>query len=111
MNGNLLSEINGKSVIVRDFTIEHDGEMLAVKMTCISENQNACFVMFENVSDLKLSAIFYPFQICGFEIVDCSARGYQKDVRFYVNDYEEGCISFYCEKFEIFDIANNIDSV
>ena len=57
----------------------------------------------ENVSKLKMSDISYPFQICGFEILDYSSRGYQKDSRFFVNDYEDGKLSFFCENFEIFN--------
>ncbi len=98
----LLSEINGKSIIVYDFSIEHNDEKLAVKMSCISEDQNTYDIVFKNVSKLKLSEISYPFQICGFEILDYSSRGYQKDVRFFANDYEDGKFSFYCENFEIF---------
>lgn len=103
MNNKLLPKIGGKSTIVHNFTIEHTDTTLAVKMTCVSEDQNAYFIVFENVSKLKLSEISYPFQICGFEILDYSSRGYQKGIRFYVNDYEDGKISFYCEKFEIFN--------
>ena len=50
-----------------------------------------------------MSDISYPFQICGFEILDYSSRGYQKDSRFFVNDYEDGKLSFFCENFEIFN--------
>ena len=59
--------------------------------------------MFENVSKLRMADISYPFRICGFEILDYSSRGYQKDLRFFVNDYEDGKLSFYCENFEIFN--------
>ena len=41
--------------------------------------------------------------ICGFEILDYSSRGYKKDSRFFVNDYEEGKLSFFCENFEVFN--------
>ena len=72
-------------------------------MSCISEDQNTYYIVFENVSKLELSEISYPFQISGFEILDYSSRGYQKDTRFFVNDYEDGTLSFFCENFEIFD--------
>ena len=49
-----------------------------------------------------MSDISYPFQICGFEILDYSSHGYQKDSRFFVNGYEDGKLSFFCENFEIF---------
>ena len=103
MNNNIFSEINGKSIIIRDFEIEHNDGVLYIKMTCISKDQNAYFIVFENVSKVKLSEISYPFQICGFEILDYSSRGYQGDSRFFVNDYEDGKLSFFCENFEIFN--------
>lgn len=103
MNENLFSEIDGKSMIVCDFSIAYYEKTLAVKMSCIAEDHNTYFVVFENVSKLKLSEVSYPFRVRGFEILDYSSRGYQKDTLFYVNDYEDGKISFYCENFEIFN--------
>ena len=103
MSNNLFSKIDGKSIIVGNFQIENYNENLRIKITCISEDKNAYFIVFENVSKLKMSDISYPFQICGFEILDYSSRGYQKDSRFFVNDYEDGKLSFFCENFEIFN--------
>ena len=103
MDNDLFSKVNGKSIVVYDFQIENDNEKLHIKITCISENQNAYFIVFENVSKLKMSDISYPFQICGFEILDYISRGYQNDSRFFVNDYEEGKLSFFCENFEVFN--------
>ena len=94
MSNNLFSKVDGKSIIVGDFQIENYNENLHIKITCISEDKNAYFIVFENVSKLKMSDISYPFQICGFEILDYSSRGYQKDSRFFVNDYEDGKLSF-----------------
>lgn len=103
MNSNFFSKVDGKSIIVYDFEITHNDDSLCIKMSCISEDQNAYFIVFENISKLKLSDISYPFQICGFEILDYNSRGYQSDSRFFVNDYEDGTLSFFCEKFEIFN--------
>ena len=103
MKNNLFSDINGKSIVINDFQIENYDEKLHIKITCISEDQNTYLIIFENVSMLKLSDISYPFQIGGFEILDYSSRGYQKDSRFFVNDYEDGTLSFFCENFEIFE--------
>ena len=103
MNSNLFSKVDGKSIMACDFEITHNEDSLCVKMSCVAEDQNAYFIVFENVSKLKLSDISYPFQICGCEILDYSSRGYQGDSRFFVNDYEDGKLSFFCEKFEIFN--------
>ncbi len=101
MNGNLFSKVDGKSIIVDNFEIGHNDGTLYIKMTCIFEDRDAYFIVFENVSKLKLLDISYPFQICGFEILDYSSRGYQEDSRFFVNDYEDGKLSFFYENFEI----------
>ena len=101
MDQSLVSQIDGKSIAVHDFTIETAGEALTVRMSCADEEQNSYLILFRNVSKLKLSEISYPFTVCGFEILDYQARGYQKDSRFFVNDYEDGTLSFYCENFEI----------
>ena len=103
MDNNLISKVDGKSMIVCGFEIFSDNDSLCVKMSCVSEDQNTYFIVFENVSKLKLSDISYPFQIGGFEILDYSTRDYQNDTRFFVNDYEDGTLSFFCEKFEIFN--------
>ena len=104
MDNDLFSKVNGKSIVVDDFQIENDNEKLHIKITCISEDQTDYGIVFENVSGLKLSDISYPFQICGFEILDYTSRGYKKDSRFFVNDYEDGKLSFFCEKFEISNV-------
>ena len=101
MDQSLVSQIDGKSIGVHHFTIETDGEVLTVRISCADEEQNSYLILFRNVSKLKLSEISYPFTVCGFEILDYQARGYQKDSRFFVNDYEDGTLSFYCENFEI----------
>ena len=103
MSNNLFSKVDGKAIVIDDFQIEKQDEKLHIKMTFNSEDQNAYFVVFENISKLNLSEISYPFQICGFEILDYSSRGYQKDCRFFVGDYEDGKLSFFCENFEIFN--------
>ncbi len=98
----IFSEINGKDIIVQAFGIEHYDGTLIAKMKCVVEDEKLYLIVFQNVSKIRMTGILYPFQICGFEIVDYSSRGYQSDCRFFVNDYEDGAISFYCESFEIY---------
>ncbi len=67
------------------------------------DNMEFCCI-FHNASFIKLSAVNSDFDIVGFEIIDNSLRGWERVKRFYVNDYEEDTISFYCESFEISNI-------
>ena len=46
----LSSDIDGESIVICDFSIEHYDEKLSVKMSCISEDQNTYYIVFENVS-------------------------------------------------------------
>ena len=103
MSNNLFSKVDGKAIVIDDFQIEKQDEKLHIKMSCISEDQNAYFIVFENVSMLKLLDISYPFQICGFEIQDNISRGFDNASRYFVNDYEDGELSFYCEAFDIIE--------
>ncbi len=100
---NLISEIQGKSVFIQSFCVEYAENSLVAKMQLIGENKKSYYAVFQNASVIKLSHISYPFQISCFEIVDNASRGYQNDSRFFVNDYDDGDLSFYCEDFEIFN--------
>jgi len=101
MSKKLYSEITGKTITVKDLTISSANNTLCLHLLFTADDQNNYFIVFENVSQLKLSDISFPFQICGFEIQDHSPRGFQKESRFFVNDYEDGRISFWCEEYEI----------
>ena len=48
MSNNLFSKVDGKSIVISDFQIEKQDEKLRIKMTCVSEDQNAYFIVFEN---------------------------------------------------------------
>ena len=102
---NMLSEIEGGSITVREFLLESSGDTMNAKMQCAADNGKAYFFVFQNVSEINMSNVSYPFQIDGFEISDNSSRGYQKDCRFFVDDYEDGMLSFYCESFDVFDAS------
>ncbi len=101
MSKKFYSEIIGKTITVKDLTISSDNNTLCLYLFFTADTPNKYFIVFKNVSQLKLSDISFPFQICGFEIQDHSSRGYQKEARFFINDYEDGKISFWCEDYGI----------
>ena len=101
MNKSVFAEINGKSVLVDNFSVLCENGFIELQMRCITEENKSLFIVFRNVSKLNLSDISYPFQICGFEIKDNNFYGYEKDFRYFINDYEDNAISFYCEIIEI----------
>ena len=100
MENDLFHGIVGKKITVCGLEVDNSEGKLCVKITCVCE-KHKYLVAFENVSRINLSEVSYPFEICGFEILDFHSRGYQSDSRFFVNDYEDGKLSFFCEKYEI----------
>ena len=101
MNESKLSEINGKSVLVDNLCVQCENGCLELQMRCVTDENKSLSIVFGNISKLNLSDISYPFQICGFEIKDYNSCGYGNDSRYFVNDFEDNIISFYCEKIEI----------
>ena len=100
MSESKFAEINGKSVLVDKLSVLCENGFIELQMRCVTEENKSLFIVFGNISKLNLSDISYPFQICGFEIKDYNSCGYENDSRYFVNDFEDNLISFYCEKIE-----------
>lgn len=96
-------KLDGKSLTVRAFSVEYEDGMLSLRMECVTDGGDAYLAIFQNASLISMVKVSYPFQICGFEIIDKQEDGYQKENRYFVNDYENGTVSFYCESFEIYE--------
>lgn len=55
-------------------------------------------VLFRNVSDFSIKNINREKQITGLEIIDNQKRGFQKETRYEIKDFEEDDIHLYCEE-------------
>ena len=93
----MFDKICGKTVLVKSLHIDVT-DIVTVKMTYTVDEGEPFVAEFWNVSSLNIQDMSFPFEISALEIVDNSQRGYQKDKRYFVNDYEDGCLSFWCEK-------------
>lgn len=59
---------------------------------------NAVYRMvFFNVSRLRLEEISAPIEIHGFEIIDHSKNGWERDSAFEIRDFEYNRVHFFCE--------------
>ena len=59
-------------------------------------------VLFRNVSDFSIKNINREKQITGLEIIDNKKRGFQKEIRYEIKDFEEDEIHLYCEEIILF---------
>ena len=64
-------------------------------------NNNRYTAIFRNVSRVNIRDWSYPLQICDLEVVDNTKVGWDASSNFFVRDYEEQKLSFYCEKIDI----------
>lgn len=58
-------------------------------------------ITFYNVSRFKVGKSSSPLVVRGFEIIDHSQKGWEKDSKYEICDFEDDCIHFFCESLEI----------
>ena len=64
--------------------------------------ENAVFRMvFSNVSRFRIGEVSTPIEIHGFEIVDHSQDGWEKDSTYEIRDFEDDRINFFCAYFKL----------
>ena len=86
-------------------------EILEMLLKCIDRQlvlswkicvENKLFQMtFFNVSRFRISETSAPFEIHGFEIINHSQNGWEKDSTYEICDFEEDRISFFCKWFKL----------
>lgn len=75
---------------------EDNGLVLSWKI----DFKNMFFQMtFNNVSRFRIEDVSNPLEIHGFEIINHSQNGWDKDSTYEVRDFEDDHINFFCEYF------------
>ena len=90
----------GKSVILENILIDVMDDSLRMRMVFYVENEKKN-VLFHNVSRLSMHELSFPGSFSGMEIVDNFNRGWESDARYYIHDYEDDKLSFYCESWDV----------
>jgi hypothetical protein len=77
---------------------------LKIQFKILDDNRLiGCFwFKFNEISSFSLSDIGGKYnQITGFEVVDNRNKGWLPENNFFVNDYEEGTLKFYCRSITV----------
>ena len=99
--GNIIIEnLQGKEIEVLELRLTAEELTPTLYMKTILDGR-LITVVFHNVSNLSINDLSYPFQICGFEILDNKSKGWQSSSRYTVNDFEDGKISLLCENITV----------
>ena len=56
---------------------------------------------FYNISRFRFGYLSIPLEVHGFEIIDHSQNGWEKDSTYEIRDFEDGSVNFFCEYFEV----------
>ena len=59
------------------------------------------WITFSNVSRFRLGEVSAPLDIHGFEIINHSQNGWEKDSTYEVRDFEDNRVNFFCECFKL----------
>ena len=58
-------------------------------------------ITFYNVSRFRVGEFSSPLEVHGFEIINLSQNGWEKDSTYQIRDFEDDRVSFFCECFKI----------
>ena len=58
-------------------------------------------ILFCNVSRFRVVDMSTPLEVYGFEIIDHSQDGWEKDSTYEIRDFEDDRVNFFCEYFEM----------
>lgn len=85
---------------VLKMTLKQTDSRLVLYLKICSENKIFQMTFF-NVSRFRIGEISIPLQIQGFEIINHSKNGWEKDLTYEIRDFEDDYIHFFCEYFKI----------
>ena len=100
MEKDCIAWIRGKSLFITKLSLYVDEETLQMLWEFIC-NDCRCTAVFNNVSRINMINNSYPLQISDMKIVNNKENGWDRDSSYFVRDFEEQQISFYCESFKI----------
>ncbi len=90
----------GKKIKILEMILKNKNDQLELSLKVYFENK-ILEMLFYNVSRIKMGELSVPLEVHGFEIIDNSPNGWEKDSTYEIRDFEDDYISFYCENFKI----------
>lgn len=90
----------GNEIEILELRLKIIEDRLELSLKLYSENMIS-EVIFNNVSRFRVGEISTPLVVHGFEIIDHSQNGWEKDSRYEIRDFEDDRINFFCESFKL----------
>lgn len=64
-------------------------------------NNEIFIITFYNILRFRMENISAPLEVHGFEIINHSQNGWDMDSKYEIRDFEDDCVSFFCEFFKM----------
>ena len=88
--------------------IQYDDEGKLMLQIHIRTAKIEAIITMYNISNFKMDFHLSTFTIAGFEIIDHYERGWSKEVRYCLHDFEGGAIQVYFEKYTIVPLTPTV---
>ena len=90
----------GNKIEIQEMVLKNEHDQLKLSWKIYFEN-SVLRMTFYNVSRFCVRDLSVPTEIHGFEIINHSKDGWEKDSTYEVRDFEYDCVNFFCERFKI----------
>lgn len=92
--------INGKTIIINEINLRNCNNRLVLSWNVLDRSK-VMRIIFYNASRIRINMFSMPMIVQGLEIIDHSRDGWDRESVYEIHDYEDDCISFFCEHIEV----------
>ena len=100
MNMEKAKMIQGNKIEISEMILKNVDNQLELSWKICFEKA-VCRITFSNVSRFRIGEVSLLLEIHGFEIINHSQNGWEKDSTYEIRDFEDDHVHFFCECFKM----------
>lgn len=104
MNVGKAEIFQGNKIEILEMVLKNVDNQLNLSWKIYFEN-SFFWITFYNVSRFRIGEVSTPLEIQGFEIINNFQNGWDNDSTYEIRDFEDDCVNFFCECFEMDDLT------
>lgn len=98
MNIGQIEVFKGEKIEILEMSLKNVEDQLELAWKIYFEN-SIFSITFYNVSRFRVGELSVPLEVHGFEIINHSQNGWEKDSTYEIRDFEDDRVHFFCESF------------
>lgn len=96
MNIGQTEVFQGKKIEILEMILKNINSHLELSWKIYFEN-SIFRIIFYNVSRFRVGELSLPLEVHGFEIINHSQDGWEKEFTYEIRDFEDDRVNFFCE--------------